>query len=60
MISIRLASGDPVPFAPKHLVWVRGVLRAWAGNPAGDKPLYAIDQARVMLASKADITMYFR
>ena len=60
MISIQLTGGDPVPFAPRQLVWVRGVLRPVAGNPAGDKPLYMLEQAAVTPASKADISRYFQ
>jgi len=60
MISIHLAGGDPVSFAPKQLVWVRGVLRARLGDPAGEKPLYALQEAMMMPASKADIAKYFR
>jgi hypothetical protein len=60
MISIHLGEGHAVTFAPKRLVWVRGVLRAWPGNPAGDKPLYALEEALVTPANKADLTKYFR
>jgi hypothetical protein len=60
MISIQLTGGDAVPFAPRQLVWVRGVLRPIAGNPAGDKPLFMLEQAAVTPASKADISRYFQ
>ncbi len=51
--------GDAVSFSPMALVWVWGTLQASAGDPAGSKPLYALDQAHLRPADKAEIHKYF-
>ena len=60
MITVELRNGDSVPFTPRSLVWVRGTLQISRGDPTGSEPLYALANARVELASKADIQKYFR
>jgi len=59
MIAIHLREGDAVSFSPMALVWVWGTLQASAGDPAGSKPLYALDQAHLRPADKAEIHKYF-
>ena len=59
MIAVHLREGEPITFLPLRLVWVGGTLRVTPGDPAGPKPLYALDQARSRHAEKADIHKYF-
>jgi len=59
MIAVHLREGDPIAFSPMALVWVWGTLQASAGDPAGAKPLYALDQVRSQPADKAEIRKYF-
>ena len=60
MIAVHLTMGHEVVFVPKGLVWAKGVLRASSGDPAGSTPLYDLDEATVVLASRAEIKQYFR
>lgn len=60
MIAVHLTIGHEVEFVPKGLVWAKGILRASSGDPAGSTPLYNLDEATVILASRADIKRYFR
>jgi hypothetical protein len=60
MIAVHLAAGGRIQFAPRKLVWVWGTFRASPGNPAGAKPLYDLDRARVLPAGRTDIQKYFR
>lgn len=60
MIAVHLIAEEQVQFAPRSLVWVRGVLRASLGDPAGDKPLYNLEQATATPASKTDLKRFFR
>jgi hypothetical protein len=60
MIAVHLTIGHEVEFVPKGLVWAKGILRASSGDPAGSSPLYDLDEATVILASKEDIMHYFR
>ena len=60
MIAVHLAAGGRIQFAPRSMVWVWGTLRALPGDPAGDRPLYDLDRARVSLAIKTDVQKYFR
>jgi hypothetical protein len=59
MITIYLAAGPPIEFASGSLVWAKGILRASYGDPAGAEPLYELQGATVLRASKEDIKMYF-
>ena len=59
MIAVHLCEGERIPFSPMRLVWVGWTLRVAPGDPAGPKPLYAIEQARSRNAEKADIPNYF-
>jgi hypothetical protein len=59
MIAVHLRHGDRIPFSNMALVWVWGTLQASAGDPAGSKPLYALDQARCKPADKTEIHKYF-
>jgi hypothetical protein len=60
MIAVHLIAGSIIQFSPRSLVWVRGTFRALSGDPAGSRPLYDLEQARVAPASKAEIRKYFR
>jgi len=60
MIAVHLAPGGPVPFTPRRLIWVRGTFRASSGDPTGSRPLYDLEQAQVVLASKTKIRRYFK
>jgi len=60
MIVVHVNSDGPVEFSPRTLVWVSGILGVFPGNPAGDRPLYDLEQARVSMANETDIRTYFR
>ncbi len=60
MIDVRLREGLTIPYSEGSLVWVWGTLRALPGDPAGDKPLYALEGAWTRPAGKADIFKYYR
>lgn len=60
MITVHLASDARVRFSRRALVWVWGTFRATAGDPAGSKPLYAIERARVQPADRGEILKYFK
>jgi hypothetical protein len=57
MIAVR--EDDPARFSPMALVWVWGTLQIFPGDPAGSRPLYALDQARLRVADSAEIRKYF-
>jgi hypothetical protein len=60
MIEVRLKGADRVQFFEWNLVWVTGIWRSLPGNPSRDTPLYALEDAHVESADKADIPKYFR
>jgi hypothetical protein len=60
MIAVHLNAHNEIKFIPRSLVWAKGILRAAPGNPAGSKPLYDLDEATALRASKKDIPHYFR
>jgi hypothetical protein len=60
MMAVHLRESDTIKFSPRALVWVWGTLRTSPGDPAGDEPLYGLDNARAELAPKTDIRKYFR
>ncbi len=60
MIAVHLAQDVRVEFRSRALVWVFGTLRASAGDPAGAKPLYALERARVQPAERQEIRKYFK
>lgn len=60
MIAVHLTIGEATKFVPKRLVWAKGILRASSGDPSGPKPLYDLEAASVVPASKTDIKKYFR
>lgn len=60
MINVHLRDDAHVRFSPRTLVWVSGSLQAWSGDPVGDKPLYALDQARAQLADRGEVRKYFK
>ena len=60
MIAVRLREGEQIQFSPRSLVWVWGTFRALAADPAGNQPLYHLDEARVKRADKSDVAKYFR
>ncbi len=59
MIAVRLREDDPARFSPMALVWVWGTLRISSGDPAGSRPLYALDHARLRAADSDEIRKYF-
>jgi len=59
MIAVHPSPDVRVRFSSRALVWVWGTLRASAGDPAGSKPLYFLDRARVQPAEREDIRKYF-
>ncbi|HUE00864.1 MAG TPA: hypothetical protein VMR62_14940 [Bryobacteraceae bacterium] len=60
MITVHLAPGAHVQFSGRALVWVRGTFRVFSGDPAGSKPLYALEQAQVEPAERREIDKYFK
>jgi hypothetical protein len=60
MVAVHLAPEARVRFSRRALVWVWGTFRASAGDPAGPKPLYALECARAQLAERAEIVKYFK
>lgn len=59
MIDVKLETGDSAPFCSRCLMWVWGQLKILPGNPAGDQPLYRLENARASRAEKPEITKYF-
>jgi hypothetical protein len=60
MIAVHLDPDARARFVSRALVWVWGTFRASAGDPAGSKPLYALDRAHVQPANKEEIPKYFK
>ena len=60
MITVHLAPDARVRFSSRALVWVWGTFRAAVGDPAGAKPLYTLERARVHPASLEEIRRYFK
>lgn len=60
MVAVHLAVGCQVRFSSRALVWARGTFRVSAGDPAGSKPLYALEEARVEPAQRGEIGRYFK
>ena len=60
MIDVQLRPGSSIVFKGSSLVWASGTWKVLAGNPAGDRPLYQLQDADVENADKADIPKYFR
>lgn len=60
MITVHLAPDARVRFSRRALVWVWGTFRASAGGPAGSKPLYSLERARVHAADMEEIRQYFK
>ena len=60
MIDVHLAVGSTVRFSARRLVWVWGRLCGLPGNPAGDRPLYFLENASAVPAGRTDIAEYFR
>jgi hypothetical protein len=60
MITVHLEPDTRVRYSSRALVWVYGTFRAFAGDPVGSKPLYALDRARVQAAERAEILKYFK
>jgi len=59
-IVVHLAPDARVRFSSRALVWVWGTFRASAGDPAGSKPLYTLELARVHPAGSEEIRQYFK
>jgi hypothetical protein len=59
MINVHLEPDTRVRFSFRALVWVRGTFRASAGDPAGAKPLCALERAHVRPAERREILKYF-
>jgi hypothetical protein len=60
MITVHLEPDTRVRFSSRALVWVGGTFRASAGDPAGSKPLYALERARIQTAETGEILKYFK
>jgi len=60
MIAVHLDPDARARFSSRALVWVWGTFRATAGEPAGSKPLYTIERARVRPADRGEILKYFK
>ena len=60
MIAVHLGDGLRARFSARNLVWVWGTFRLLPGDPAGSKPLYVLEQARVRPAGMKEIPEYFR
>ena len=60
MIDVQLRPGSSIVFKGSSLVWASGTWKVLSGNPAGDRPLYQLQDADVENADKADIPKYFR
>jgi hypothetical protein len=60
MIDVQLPLGDSVRFSRGSLIWVRGTLIAFSGDPGGPQPLYRLENARVEPAKEREIPIYFR
>ena len=60
MIAVHLQEDARVQFSPRALVWVWGTFHALPGDPAGSKPLYRLERARVQPADRNKIAQYFR
>jgi hypothetical protein len=59
MIAVHLEPDAQVRLSFRAMVWVRGTFRVSAGDPAGPKPLYTLERARVQPATKEEIRKYF-
>jgi hypothetical protein len=60
MITVHLEPDTRVRFSSRAVVWVWGTFRAFAGDPAGSKPLYALERARVQAVERGEILKYFK
>ncbi|MGO4879628.1 MAG: hypothetical protein ACLP59_02260 [Bryobacteraceae bacterium] len=60
MISVHLQPDSRVRFSARALAWVWGTFRAFAGDPAGPKPLYALERAHVQPAQRGEVVKYFK
>jgi len=60
MIDVQLRPGSSIVFKGSSLVWAFGTWKVLSGNPAGDRPLYQLQDAEVENADKTDIPKYFR
>ena len=60
MIGVQLKTGTAILFKEGRLVWVWGTWKVLAGDSAGDKPLYLVQDSHVENADKAEIGKYFR
>jgi hypothetical protein len=60
MITVHLEPDTRVRYSSRALVWVYGTFRACAGDPAGSKPLYSLERARVQATDIEEIRQYFK
>ena len=52
MIAVHLAVGEETAFVSRSLVWIKGLLRASSGDPAGAKLLYHLEEATAFPAKQ--------
>jgi hypothetical protein len=60
MIDVQLRTGTAILFKEGSLVWVWGTWKAIAGDSAGDKPLYQLQEAQAKNVDEEEISKYFR
>lgn len=60
MIDVQLRTGTAILFKEGRLVWVWGTWKSLAGDSAGDKPLYQLQDAHAKNVDAAEIPKYFR
>jgi hypothetical protein len=60
MIGVQLRTGTAILFKEGSLVWVWGTWKAIAGDSAGDKPLYQLQEALAKNVDTQEIFKYFR
>ena len=58
--ALKVGVGSTVRFSARRLVWVWGRLCGLPGNPAGDRPLYFLENASAVPAGRTDIAENFR
>jgi hypothetical protein len=60
MIAVSLEDPKRIQFSPRALVWVWGNFRVSSERAVRSKPLYRLEQARVIPAGKGEIQRYFK
>jgi hypothetical protein len=60
MIEVQLRTGTAILFKEGSLVWVWGTWKVIAGDSAGGKPLYQLQEAVAKSVDTEEISKYFR